>query len=108
MRGSSRTAQDRSWPVGSKKPNDFGLFDVQGNVFTWCQERFQPYPRSNENETTEDKEDVLRITLENRGLRGGSFGVWASIVRSAFRQGVVPTYRSDGDVGLRPARTLTP
>ncbi len=103
-----KNAQDRSWPVGSKKPNDFGLFDVQGNVFTWCQERFQPYPGSKENETTEDIEDALRITLENRGLRGGSFAVWASIVRSAFRQGVVPTYRSDGDVGLRPARTLPP
>ncbi len=103
-----KNAQDRSWPVGSKKPNDFGLFDVQGNVFTWCQERFQPYPGSKENETTEDIEDSLQITLENRGLRGGSFAVWASIVRSAFRQGVVPTYRSDGDVGLRLARTLPP
>jgi formylglycine-generating enzyme required for sulfatase activity len=100
----NKNGQDRSWPVGRKKPNDFGLFDVHGNVFTWCQERFQPYRKANE--TTEDKEDILDISLENRGLRGGSFAVQQSIVRSAFRQGVVPTYRSDGDVGLRPARTL--
>ncbi len=52
------------------------------------------------------KEDILRITLENRVLRGGSFAVSASVLRSAFRHGIVPTYRSDGDVGLRPARTL--
>jgi formylglycine-generating enzyme required for sulfatase activity len=65
-------------------------------------------PNSKEKEVTDDDEDTLSITLENRGLRGGSFGVQASIVRSAFRQGVVPTYRSDGDVGLRPARTLPP
>ena len=102
----NKNGLDRSWPVGGKKPNDFGLFDVQGNVFTWCQESFKPYPKSKENETTEDTEDVLSITLDNRTLRGGSFDVQASIVRSAFRQGVVPTYRSDGDVGLRPARTL--
>jgi len=104
----NKNGRDRSWPVGSKKPNDFGLFDVQGNVFTWCQESFKPYPKSKENETTEDEEDVLSINLDNRGLRGGSFGVQASVVRSAFRQGVVPTYRSDGDVGVRPARTLPP
>ena len=77
-------------------------------MFTWCQESFKPYPKSKENETTEDEEDVLSINLDNRGLRGGSFGVQASVVRSAFRQGVVPTYRSDGDVGVRPARTLPP
>jgi eukaryotic-like serine/threonine-protein kinase len=104
----NKNGRDRSWPVGSKKPNDFGLFDVQGNVFTWCQESFKPYPKSKENETTEDEDDALSVNLDNRGLRGGSFGVQASVVRSAFRQGVVPTYRSDGDVGVRPARTSPP
>ena len=68
----------------------------------------KPYPNSKENETYEDQEDILTINLDNRVLRGGSFAVQASVVRSAFRNGVVPTYRSDGDVGLRPARTLTP
>jgi len=94
--------------VGSKKPNDLGLFDAHGNVFTWCQERIKAYPKSKENESHEDKEDILSISLDNRLLRGGSFDVPASLMRSAFRIGVVPTYRSDGDVGLRPARTLTP
>ena len=37
----NKNSQDRTWPVGSMKPNDLGLFDVQGNVFTWCQERYQ-------------------------------------------------------------------
>ena len=46
----NKNGQDRTWPVGSKKPNDLGLFDVQGNVFTWCQERFKAYPKSKENE----------------------------------------------------------
>ena len=102
----NKNGRDRSWPVGSKKPNDLGLFDVHGNVFTWCQERIKAYPKSKENEAHEDKEDILSISLDNRLLRGGSFDVPASLMRSAFRNGVVPTYRSDGDVGLRPARTL--
>ena len=69
---------------------------------------FKAYPKLKENEAYEDEEDILSISLDNRLLRGGSFDVPASLVRSAFRHGVVPTYRSDGDVGSRPARTLTP
>ena len=40
----NKNSQEKTWPVGSLKPNDLGLFDVQGNVFTWCQESFKPYP----------------------------------------------------------------
>jgi formylglycine-generating enzyme required for sulfatase activity len=36
-------AHERTRPVGRKKPNDLGLFDVHGNVYTWCQERYRDY-----------------------------------------------------------------
>ena len=95
-------------PVGTKKPNDLGLFDVQGSVYTWCQERYTNYPRQKEDEATEDREEEhVDMGTGSRVLRGGSFYFQASVVRSAFRLNVAPANRSYDD-GFRPARTFTP
>jgi formylglycine-generating enzyme required for sulfatase activity len=104
-----KNGKERTWPVGSKKPNDLGLFDLHGSVYTWCQERYKgAYPTSKGDERIEDKEDDLSIkSTDYRVLRGGSFLNQASLVRSAFRSRIVPTYRGDL-VGFRPARTFTP
>jgi formylglycine-generating enzyme required for sulfatase activity len=92
--------------VGSKKPNDLGLFDMHGNVYTWCQESYKGYPVPKDDEAAEDKEDFLSIKpLNGRVLRGGSFNLRASVVRSANRVRNVPTTRY-AYVGFRPARTL--
>jgi formylglycine-generating enzyme required for sulfatase activity len=96
------SSQEQPRSVGSLKPNDLGFFDLHGNVWTWCQERYQDY------EGNEDKEDVLTIIpTEFRVLHGGSCINQASLVRSAFRLRFVPTYRNNS-VGFRPARTFMP
>jgi formylglycine-generating enzyme required for sulfatase activity len=101
-----KNAQDRTWPVGSLKPNDFGLFDTHGNVFSWCQESYKP--SGNEALAHEDQEDGLVVgSAAYRALRGGSFDDKASIVRSAYRVGSVPSTRLEGN-GFRVARTLPP
>ncbi|MCH8073937.1 MAG: SUMF1/EgtB/PvdO family nonheme iron enzyme, partial [Proteobacteria bacterium] len=40
-----KNSANRSWPVGSLKPNDTGLFDMLGNVLEWCQGRYVTYSR---------------------------------------------------------------
>jgi formylglycine-generating enzyme required for sulfatase activity len=97
---------ERSWPVGSKKPNDFGLFDMHGNVNCWCQDSWQEYPKGASGDIFEDKQQHFHIDdQESRILRCGSFDRKASDVRSATRYISVPTDR-EFDVGFRVARTL--
>jgi formylglycine-generating enzyme required for sulfatase activity len=100
-----KNSQEKTWSVGSLKPNDWGLFDVQGNVFTWCQERYHSYTQS-EARALEDKEDTNSINInESRVLRGGSFFNPALNARSSYRSLNVPAY-PNSLYGFRPARTL--
>ena len=92
-------------PVGSLRPNPWGLFDVHGNVWSWCQESYKDYPKGQDSAIV-DKEDMLDIKdKDSRVLRGPSFNGRASFVRCALRYRNVPTYRSP-NVGFRPARTF--
>jgi serine/threonine protein kinase/formylglycine-generating enzyme required for sulfatase activity len=101
-----KNSQERTWPVGGKMPNDLGLFDMQGNMLTWCQESYKAYPQGKE--VADDREDGLAIvSTEGRLLRGGSFLHSAVYVRSAFRDSYGPSLRVD-NVGVRPARTIIP
>jgi formylglycine-generating enzyme required for sulfatase activity len=102
----NKNSQEKTWPVGPMKPNDLGLFDAQGNVFTWCQETFKAYPEANK--VTEDTEDDLVVkSTDNRVLRGASFILQASYVRSANRSYLdVPTHRNYL-IGFRPAQDFT-
>ena len=100
-----KNSQETIWPVGHLKPNDFGLFDVQGNVNTWCQESYHSYVQAVE--VVEDKEDVyleIRSSIP-RVLRGGSFIDRAALLRSAGRQNSFKVYRNS-NYGFRVARTL--
>jgi eukaryotic-like serine/threonine-protein kinase len=100
-------SQERTWPVGWKKPNDLGLFDIHGNVYNWCQEEYQSdYAGSKGGKRLEDKEDRLEIvSTSERVVRGGSFLYRASYLRCAYRDRGAPTNRGHV-VGFRPARTL--
>jgi formylglycine-generating enzyme required for sulfatase activity len=101
-------SKEMTAPVGSLKPNDFGLFDVQGNVFTWCQESYKPYPTPKGNGVVEDLEDSLVVNpLIPRVLRGGSFYNHSSSLRSARRNDSAPT-NEDSSYGFRLARTIAP
>ena len=101
-------SNDRTWPVGQLKPNDFGLFDMHGSVWEWCQERYnEVYPTANGNETVEEKEeDTKEIATSDEGsVRGGAWGTRSMYVRSSARYYCPLNKRSDF-FGMRVARSL--
>ncbi len=93
--------------AGLMKANDIGLFDMHGNVLKWCQDVYRPYPKGGD-QVTDDTYNITDIkSNDSRVLRGGSFYVHPSVVRSAYRLSVAPADRFNSD-GFRPARTFTP
>jgi formylglycine-generating enzyme required for sulfatase activity len=96
---------EHPWPVGQKRPNDFGLFDMHGGVWQWCQEAGSLYPLGTRTRPAEDREQVGEITDRPlRVMRGGSFAGYPVEVRSAARLYYRPSNASYG-TGLRVART---
>ncbi|MGO9114530.1 MAG: SUMF1/EgtB/PvdO family nonheme iron enzyme, partial [Thermoguttaceae bacterium] len=92
-------SDNRVWPVGMKIPNDYGLFDMLGNVHQWCDNLYENYAVSDDPGSPSVVGDKAR-----RVSRGGSFNLPASHVRSAYRPRDVPPSRYVS-FGFRAART---
>ncbi len=89
-------------PVGSYAANPFGLHDVHGNVWEWCEDHFAEYER-----VEARPGDGLRDGGDRRlrVFRGGGFPNPAGMTRSAWRNSNTPDFR-DSPLGVRPARRL--
>lgn len=112
----------KTHPVGSKKPNAWGLYDMHGNVAEWTMDQYIPdYYQQWKNKTAQNP--LANPTkLYPHVVRGGSFKDEAGALRAANREGSSPNWkRIDPQipksnwwfpeapfVGLRLVRPVTP
>jgi formylglycine-generating enzyme required for sulfatase activity len=81
-------------PVGQKKPNAWVVYDMHGNVFGWCSDRYGEYANGAVTDPQGPSEASARV------FRGGCFFSAAKFCRSAFRRRRGPSSRMF-DLGFR-------
>jgi formylglycine-generating enzyme required for sulfatase activity len=92
-----RNSNQTSHPVGQKKPNPWGLYDMHGNVWEWCHDWYGDYPGGTVVDPSGSSSGTKRV------YRGGSWGYLSVGCRSALRTMNVPDYRLS-DHGFRVVR----
>lgn len=90
-------------PVGSFKPNPFGLYDIVGNLWEWTQDCYVlPYP---EDKPVDGSAQEVEGECEMRTVRGGSWETRASRMASAWRGRDKP-HEAFRTFGFRLARSI--
>ncbi len=92
---SDENSNGETHEVGQKQPNAWGLYDMLGNVYEWCDDGWRDYTGTPKVDPAEPAEAGA-----NRVIRGSGWDYSARLVRAAYRSAHEPARRHDG-LGFR-------
>ena len=92
-----RNSSQRTHTVGLLEPNAWGLYDMHGNVWEWCSDWHEEYPKGAVSDPSGPREGSGRVS------RGGGWGLVAAFCRSTSRNWYDPSFRDNRDNGFRVA-----
>lgn len=92
-----KNSNNKSHPVGQKLPNGYGLYDMSGNIWEWCQDFYH----ENYKDAPLDNQPVTKYS-PHKSLRGGSYSNYKGFGR-AYARGVLSTTSRKDNAGFRLA-----
>ena len=95
---SNSNSSGKTHEIGTKLPNEQGIYDMSGNVWEWCSDSYESY-------LSLERTNPCSNTGNLKVARGGSWNDHLSYVRLAKRI-AIPTDYKNIDLGFRIARTV--
>lgn len=89
----TENSNEKTAPVGQKKPNEWGLYDMMGNVAEWTYDQYIPDYYTQFEDKTAENPVAIPTELYPHSVRGGSYESEADELRSAARMASDPMWK---------------